>query len=290
MNGLPFYKRYPRDFIEGTIGMPFELKTTYSFILDLIYMQGGELPDDPRYISGLLGCSVRKWNLLRDQLISHGKIHVKNNFLTNYRAVSELESLVKHQDKQRENRSRSNKNKDLQKPWTDHTEPEPDTELLPNGNNPPYPQTDLLGEAVASPAATSGFSQREIDQEFDKVWAAYPRKVGKGNARKAWAKARKIASKDEIAPGLWSHIKVWNGGTPKDKIPHLATWLNGERWGDDATAAANRAQNSDEQLDALTAPQEDPLGNDFLQSYGVGDVQGIIAGSVKRIGGNENDQ
>lgn len=138
----------------------------------------------------------------------------------------------------------------------------------------------------ASPAATSGKSQSNFDDEFEAVWKAYPRKVGKGNAKKAWTKARKIASKDEIAPGLWSHIKVWNGGTAKDKIPHLATWLNGERWHDDANAAANRSANSDEQLDSLTAPQEDPLGQDFLDSFKPSNQQidGVLSGAIKKIG------
>lgn len=126
MNGLPYYKAYPRDFIEGTIGMPFELKGAYRLILDLIYMQGGDLPDDARYISGLLGCTVRKWNLLREQLLESGKIQVNGECLTNYRAVSELETLAKLQDKQRENGSQPKKNKDLAKPRLNHTEPEPE--------------------------------------------------------------------------------------------------------------------------------------------------------------------
>lgn len=115
--GLPYYKRYPRDFIEGTIGLPFEVKTTYAFILDLIYMQEGRLPDDARYISGLLGCSVRKWNSMRQALIDAGKLQcftdVSRNFLTNYRAVSEVESLRKVQDNSRENASRRWKNNNL---------------------------------------------------------------------------------------------------------------------------------------------------------------------------------
>lgn len=128
MNGLPYYKAYPRDFIEGTIGMSFELKGAYRLVLDLIYMQGGMLPDDARYISGLLGCTVRKWNALRDQLIALDKIQVNGASLTNYRAVIELETLAKHQEKQRENASGPRKNKDLAKPPLRHTEPEPDTE------------------------------------------------------------------------------------------------------------------------------------------------------------------
>lgn len=128
MNGLPYYKRYPRDFIDGTAGMPFELKGAYSILLDLIYLQGGNLPDDPRYISGLLGVSVRKWKSLRNSLIEIGKIQVSGEFLTNYRAVSELEKLAKYQDKQAENASGPRKNKGLEKPRQSHTESDTDTE------------------------------------------------------------------------------------------------------------------------------------------------------------------
>lgn len=124
MNGLPYYKAYPRDFIEGTVGMPFELKGAYRIVLDLIYMQGGRLPDDARYISGLLGCSMKKWNGIRDALVATGKLTVSGEFLTNDRADKEVETLRKLQDKQRENRSRPNKIKEIQSPRCDHTEPE----------------------------------------------------------------------------------------------------------------------------------------------------------------------
>src|SRR5690606_19428118 len=41
---------------------------------------------------------------------------------------------------------------------------------------------------------------READA-FDEFWAAYPRRVGKGAARKAWAKATKKAAPEEIIAG-----------------------------------------------------------------------------------------
>ena len=129
MNGLPYYKAYPRDFIEGTIGMPFEAKCGYRVVLDLIYMQGGSLPDDSRYISGLLGCSVRKWSSLRQTQLDLGKIDAENGVISNKRARNELETLAKVQDKQRQNRSRPNKNNALPSPWSDHTEPEPEYTL-----------------------------------------------------------------------------------------------------------------------------------------------------------------
>lgn len=205
MNGLPYYKAYPRDFIEGTIGMPFEMKCAYRVVLDLIYMQGGDLPDDARYISGLLGCSVRKWNSVRDFLIGAGKIQVNGEFLTNYRAVSELESLAKLQDKQRENRARPNKNKGLRKPKPDHTEPEPEPEENTN---------------VFSPG------------DFEAFWAICPRKVGKGAARKAYAKAVKAENPATLFSAMQRHAEEVRG---KDEqyIPHPATWINQERWNDE---------------------------------------------------------
>lgn len=122
MNGLPYYKAYPRDFIEGTVGMSFELKGAYRLILDLIYMQDGNLPDDDRYIAGLLSLSVRKWKSLRGELLSRGKIEVSGKFLTNYRAVIELENTAKLRDKMAENRRGPNKNNGINSPKFDHTE------------------------------------------------------------------------------------------------------------------------------------------------------------------------
>ncbi len=171
MNGLPYYKAYPRDFIEGTIGMPFETKCAYRVVLDLIYMQGGNLPDDARYISGLLGCSIRKWKSIREALISSGKLVVSGEFLTNYRAVSELETLSKLQDKQAENRSRPNKNKDLRSPKYNHTEPDTDTKEKeePNGSSKKrgsrLPEDWQPDEAFAR---SEGLSANEISREADR--------------------------------------------------------------------------------------------------------------------------
>src|SRR5690348_15099496 len=115
MNGLPYYKAYPRDFIEGTVGMPFEMKAAYRLVLDLIYMQGGKLPDDSGYISGLLGCSVRKWNALRKSLIDAGKLYAKDGVIGNFRADNQLETSRKLQEKNAESGRQSNKNNNLPK-------------------------------------------------------------------------------------------------------------------------------------------------------------------------------
>jgi hypothetical protein len=87
--------------------------------------------------------------------------------------------------------------------------------------------------------------------EFERVWPHYPRKVGVGSARKAWLKARASASFEEIAASLRVFIPAVKG-TPIDKIPHFATWLNGERWKDDHSHAVNRGRTSTDDLRDLS--------------------------------------
>jgi len=67
---------------------------------------------------------------------------------------------------------------------------------------------------------------------FEDFWASYPRKIGKGNARKAFEKAMKSATIEEISTGLNSQLDILKSKEQKF-IPHAATWLNGERWNDE---------------------------------------------------------
>lgn len=154
MNGLPYYKRYPRDFLEGTVGMPIELKGPYAIILDLIYLQNGKLPDDPHYISGALGCSVRKWNSLRKRLLECGKINARDGVISQLRADKEIIISSKYQEQQAENRRGSSKNKGLEKRRSNHT----DTDTI----------IDTL-EANASNGASADFSA-PIDATKDAIW------------------------------------------------------------------------------------------------------------------------
>lgn len=72
-------------------------------------------------------------------------------------------------------------------------------------------------------------------EAFEQFWKAYPRKVAKGAARKAWAKLNPPpALQHKITQALaWQRTQEqWtkDGG---QYIPHPATWLNHERWDDE---------------------------------------------------------
>lgn len=86
----------------------------------------------------------------------------------------------------------------------------------------------------------------ERDQLFDEFWQAYPKKVGKDAARKAWGK-RKVdphllaamlqAIEQQERTDQWTKD---NG----QYIPNPATWLNQGRWEDEVDTSAGTSSNS----------------------------------------------
>lgn len=67
---------------------------------------------------------------------------------------------------------------------------------------------------------------------FDEFWSLCPRKKGKGAARRAWAKATKLAEPDQIIEAMQRFRQECIGKEP-EFICHPATWLNQERWEDE---------------------------------------------------------
>ena len=75
--------------------------------------------------------------------------------------------------------------------------------------------------------------------EFEVWWAEVPRKVSKGQARKAYRTARKIIGADVLISGIRRYAaEVKVRGSP-EYTKHPATWLNGECWNDDPMEAGN---------------------------------------------------
>ena len=71
--------------------------------------------------------------------------------------------------------------------------------------------------------------------DFERFWKAYPKKVAKADARKAWAQTKDFRPDIET---LLTAIKAqcrteqWMRGAGQF-IPYPATWMRGERWDDE---------------------------------------------------------
>ena len=72
------------------------------------------------------------------------------------------------------------------------------------------------------------------DRGFAEFWAAYPRKIGKPNALKAWKRLNCAAIAGQVVEAVqnWCRSEQWrkDGG---EFIPHPATWLNRNGWEDE---------------------------------------------------------
>lgn len=67
---------------------------------------------------------------------------------------------------------------------------------------------------------------------FDDFYRAYPRKIAKADAMRAWAKMTPDQQRQAIEV-LPNHCRYWNATTTKEYIPYPATWLNAQRWEDE---------------------------------------------------------
>ncbi len=75
----------------------------------------------------------------------------------------------------------------------------------------------------------------KTDNLFEQWYETWPRKVGKGGARKAFKTALKKTDFETLCQGRDRFI-VAASGQDKNYIPYPSTWLNQERWSDDTTA------------------------------------------------------
>jgi len=68
------------------------------------------------------------------------------------------------------------------------------------------------------------------DRDFEAFWSAYPRKVGKGQAKRAFGAAIRKTTIGAILAALET---AQFSADPRYQ-PHPATWLNGDRWLDES--------------------------------------------------------
>ena len=97
---------------------------------------------------------------------------------------------------------------------------------VPNGN----------GTSANSYKDTDSKPVVKPDTGFEAFWAAAPRKVGKGQARKAYQAALKKTDSETIMRAFKAYAKAC-AGRDERYIAHPATWLNGERWDDEGSSS-----------------------------------------------------
>lgn len=93
-------------------------------------------------------------------------------------------------------------------------------------------------------------TKKELDDRFERLWALYPRKVGKQKARKYYERAVKNGTSDkEIRKGIESYNKeIQVQGTQTNFIQHGATWFGNAGWENEYNFELPKRNNNQRQL------------------------------------------
>lgn len=86
----------------------------------------------------------------------------------------------------------------------------------------------------------NGGSSDPVQDHFNEFWVAYPRRVKKVAAEKAYRAAVKVTTPETILTALAAYAKTV-AGKDAEFISHASTWLNGKRWLDDYGTTATPA-------------------------------------------------
>jgi hypothetical protein len=122
-----------------------------------------------------------------------------------------------------------------------HAEPEPDL-TGPEGKAEtvtaePAPEPQQDGDTADTPKKSAPRAKpKDLTADFEAFWLQYPRRVSKGAARKAYDKARKSATAEELELGALRYAAVRTSEDPT-YTKHPSTWLNNKCWLDEPEPA-----------------------------------------------------
>jgi hypothetical protein len=96
----------------------------------------------------------------------------------------------------------------------------------------------------------------EILSEFDTFWHLYPRRTGKGAARRRFEQALKRTTALSIMNALQAQLRAGMFSRDPQFVPHPATWLYQDRWEDEVVSSRPAFRNG--ALEALARSMEQP--------------------------------
>ena len=101
---------------------------------------------------------------------------------------------------------------------------------------------------------------------FDDVWDLWTRKCDKGHARAAYLRAVKKIGHVELVEAVKKYMLTRRGRDDRF-TPHLATWLNGERWLDEPENGGENGDSAGNGSGPHPAAADRQGGDSILAAY-----------------------
>jgi uncharacterized protein YdaU (DUF1376 family) len=219
-----FYKMDPALWDVRTSNLTLDQEAAYLRIVNAIHKHKSPVPDNDRVLAGMFRVSTRKARALVNALIDAGKISIDGEYITNERAVSDLvhrgfvsvsmaENGAKGGRKRAELAAKSLENIDHGQATASYRE-------------------EKRREENTVAKATVSHTVKFAQDMFEEFWDRYPKRIGKADAHKAYARAMKKITHDDLMFALSERLPAL-AAKDKQYRPNPATWLNQERWTDD---------------------------------------------------------
>lgn len=225
----PAFQFYAADFLVGVASMPLAERGAYITLLAIQWNIGAISGDDLPTIARVLGCSKSQAKAIWFSL--------KDKFQRGPDGLWRNERLEDERQKQAEYRRRqSDKGKASAAARGNGGSTKPPTKVQPLVNQTPNQNSTLLSSSSSSSSQEPiPASQERSLPGFEAWWGAYPKKVSKGAALKAWSK---IKPDPKLQAQMLDALRwqVRQPGWAKDGgafIPHPASYLNAQAYLDE---------------------------------------------------------
>lgn len=230
----PFMQLYVADYLGDTRHLTTEQHGAYLLLLMTMWRSDGRLPNDDKKLARIAGCTPSRWTKIKDDVLEF--FAVDGGEITNARLTLELEKASEKSIKRAVSGTKGGRAKALKynKPLVANAS------RSPKHSSEPEPDTT---EANA-PVVLARPSKADVAKGFLAFWSAYPRRVGKDAAAKAFSKALlRIDDPDPLAVILAGIERALPGWDDPQFIPHPSTWLTQGRWADDAPEPRTETRN-----------------------------------------------
>jgi uncharacterized protein YdaU (DUF1376 family) len=249
----PWMPLYIGDYLKDTMHLSTVEHGAY-LLLIMHYWQNGGLPQEPIKLARIARMTKKEWDEIAEtlaEMFSDGWRHK--------RIDGELSDAASKYERRAEAGRKGGMARQNVSNATDKTKPgssnasSPAQAMLPDedsnaeayagdagGNSQPQPQPirDASHSMRTHPPAADGWPP----DCFDQWYAAFPRHVGKDDARRSFDKLRKSGKTPwpELLAATERFARHLRQNPPEDPkfIPHPATWLNKGRWADEPDTPA----------------------------------------------------
>ncbi len=229
MAQFPAMPLWTDAFISDTVGLTAEETGGYLMLLMCAWRRPDcDLPDDDVLLQRWSRIDARRWPKVRDRIMAFWTL--SEGRWTQKRLLREHEFVSRKRRIQADNaRSKWLKNKETY-----------DAMAMPNGCQIDAPTPTPTPIKEPPNPLERGKRARLADDDFERFWEIWPRKIAKEATRKKWAAAVKCAAPGIIIQAAKAFAENCRAkGTAPEYIPHGSTWLHQKRWTDETATTSD---------------------------------------------------